>query len=169
VASDQPYNELGQILAEGAEIALGLAIIRDISHEGFLLLMGRRVEPIRDIDRDELMLFVNRMIESGIAISDLPPGSELLAGMIPVNEFLYGGRAEGRRVKFVGEVQFEEGGQWVEVRVNFPDIPTIDELREELANKGRRIGESCRDKFGLPKDESVTVRQVRVLLPERLF
>lgn len=54
MSSDQPYNELGQILANGGDIALGLAISRGWSSGQIALLFASRFSPMRPEDERRL-------------------------------------------------------------------------------------------------------------------
>src|SRR3990172_3853083 len=109
MSSGQPYNSLGQILSEGGEQALAMAIFNDIGADGILLLFRRRFEPITDSDRQDLTALANAGLAAGSVLTAADPFELMDVSQMPVNPFLWGGEAAGRRIRIIGEWQFEEG------------------------------------------------------------
>lgn len=169
MATDQPFNELGQILSTGGEIALGLAILQDLGKEGFLLFFNRRFAPISDIDRAALISLSESMIAGGEEIQRLQLNEAVSPQSIPINEWLFGKSLEGRRVLITGEVEFPGATHRVQVRMAFPDIPTLAEIREAFLAQGLTVTSSNPEGFGLPEGEAPAGGNVYVLLPERAF
>lgn len=169
MATDQPYNELGQILSTGGEIALGLAILQDLGKEGFLLFFTRRFSPIRDEDRETLISLSESMIEGGVIIDHLKFNEAINLDDIPLNQFLFGGNLEGRRILITGEVQVPGANSRVQLRIPFPDTPTVEEMREAFMARSFDIIRRYPEKFGLPAGFEPTIADVFILLPERAF
>lgn len=169
MATDQPYNELGQILSSGGEISLGLAILQDLGEAGFLLFFNRRFAPIRDEDRDTLISLAESMVAGGEAIDSLVIGDSISLDDIPINQWLFGGALEGRRILITGEVELPGADSRVQLRLPFSDTPTVEELREAFLGRGLDIASRYPEKFGLPPGESPAGGNVYILLPERVF
>ncbi len=169
MATDQPFNELGRILSTGGEIALGLAILQDLGSEGFLLFFNRRFAPISDTDRTALISLSESMIAGGEEIQKLQLGQDIDPKDIPINEWLFGQRLEGRRVLITGEVEFPGATHRIQVRMAFPDIPTMAEVREAFLAQGLTVTSSNPEGFGLPEGEAPAGGNVYILLPERAF
>ena len=166
---EQPYNSLGQIIAQGGEIALGLAIAHGWTSGQIALLFARRFEPMRDDDRERLVAIADRSFRAAYLLSNKPDDFGISLDDIPIIEGLYGGENEGRRIKVIGEWQFEEGGQWYETRLDFPDLISLNEMMAMIISHGRDVGERCRDKFGFDKDEPITVKRWRITFTGRAF
>lgn len=169
MATGQPFNELGQILSEGGEIALGLKIIEEDSRAGFLLFFNRRFQPIREEDAVALERFSESMVRAGENLQALPLDATIGTRDIPLNEFLFGGDLQGRRVLITGEVELEGLDNRIQIRLPFADIPTIQEIREAFLDRSRDIVTGSPEKF-LPFEATPTTGgKVFILLPERAF
>jgi len=165
----QPYNSLGQIIAAGGEIALGLAIVHGWTDRQIALLFSRRFEPMRAEDRQRLTDIANAAIGAADRINAIPVGGDISLSDVPIIPGLFGDEPEGRRVKIIGEWQFEEGGQWYETRLDLADLPSLLELARLIAQHGREVGQACRDKFGFDKEEPIPVSGVRITFAGRGF
>lgn len=169
MSSEQPYNSLGQILASGGEIALGLAMSHGVSPERIQALFARRFDPLQPNDRATLEQIARAGVAAGEMLSGLAPGESIPIHSIPINPNLFGDEPAGRRIKIIGEWQFPNSEQWIETRLEYPDLPTLDQILEDIINKGRQVGNRCHDKFGLPIDEPVDITNVRITFTERRF
>lgn len=142
MSSDQSFNELGQILSQGGDIALGMAIARGWSSQQIALLFSRRFEPMRPEDRDRLTSHANQMVEAAKRIGLQLPDEVVDPEGIPTNPYLFGDEPEGRRATLVGRFSPDDGGKWFNVYADLADITdqesmlqAIQELAEANWNK----------------------------------
>ncbi len=164
-----PFNSLGQILSQGGEQALAKAIFLGFSEERIVALFLRRFEPMTPDDREALRAFSDEIVVAGVVVAGVVPPGQITAGMIPVNEFLYGDSAEGRRVRVAFDVEVEGLTRLISVVEDFPDIPTIDELREAARSKIFSIAEKYPELFGLQPGETPNIINLIIPFTERKF
>lgn len=169
MSTDNPFNSLGQILAEGGEIALGLAIARGWSDSRISSLFARRFEPMEPDERQRLIDLASRAVRAAQDINELPPGSSIDPSLLPINPSLYGDDPSGRRAILITEFSPDEGGNWFEARIDFADIPTMADLMAAVeAEAARRITDSP-SAFGQTRQAGVPELQFRVTFGERRF
>lgn len=169
MSTDQPYNSLGQILAQGGEIALGLAIAHGWSDSKISALFARRFEPMSVTDRNRLVDLANAAIAAADVVNNLGESDALQPGDLPINSALFGDDSGGRRALLITEFSTDEGGKWYETRLTFADIPTMDEIREAIqAEADRRIHDSP-SAFGLVRGEEEPELLFRVTFGEAKF
>lgn len=163
MSSEQPYNELGQILSSGGEIALGLAISRGWSSSQIALLFSRRFDPMRDEDRQRLIDIANRAVAAAAQISDMPPDEDIDPNVIPTNPYLFGDDPSGRRAKVAGRFTVDEGANWFDFRHDISDIGNreqmLDEIQAAIESDFSKYPEGGGSKFGGPM-EHLTIELV---------
>jgi len=130
--SDQPFNELGQILANGGEIALGLAISRGWSSQQIALLFSRRFEPITPQDRQRLTSLAERAVAAAAAINEMEADNAIDLEDIPVNPYLFGDDPSGRRGKVAGRFTLDEGEHWFDFRHDTADIGSVSQMMADV-------------------------------------
>lgn len=169
MSSDQPFNELGQILAEGGEIALGLAIARGWSGAQIALLFARRFDPMTEMDRQRLIGIANRAVVAASAINEMDPDAAIDLSLIPENPYLFGDEPSGRRGKVAGRFTVDEGQNWFDFRVDVADITNpaamFEAAEETIKADWSKYPEGGGKKFGGAM-ESLTIE---LLLTERRF
>lgn len=169
MSSDQPYNELGQILANGGEIALGLAISRGWTSSQIALLFSRRFEPMRDDDRKRLVDVAERAVAAGNALNDLYPDGVIDPNAIPDNPYLFGDDPAGRRARMAGRFTVDEGATWFDFRIDVADIESKSELlyaAEELIRENwSKYPEGKTGGFGGPMPHLT----IEIILAEKRF
>lgn len=170
MSSDQPYNELGQILANGGEIALGLAISRGWSSSQIALLFAQRFEPISEIDRQRLIGLANRAVVAASEINDLDDDDIIPPDMIPTNPYLFGDEPGGRRGKIAGRWQDENTGQWYDFRMDVADITDkaamLEQANEMARDNWNKYPEGKKGGFGQGELEHITIQ---LILAEKRF
>jgi hypothetical protein len=169
MASEQPYNALGQILSGQGEMAVGLAILQKGGAGGALAFISKKFGFLGDDERDALFKLSESMVAAGATVNQLPPGTSINLNDVPLNPFLFGGDLEGRRSLFTGEVEIPGAEHRVQIRLPFTDVPSIDELREAFLSRALEIAGQYPGKFGLPVGSPMVGGQVYILLPERAF
>lgn len=132
MANDQPFNELGQILANGGEIALGLAISRGWTSGQIALLFRRRFEPITEADRARLTEIANRAVAAAEEINSMGEGESIDPSIIPTNPYLFGDEPEGKRGRMVGRFSPDEGEHWFDVYADLADITDREEMLQAI-------------------------------------
>lgn len=169
MSTDNPYNELGQILSEGGEIAVGLAIIQDTPLQNLLFLITRKFGGISDSNREQLIDFAQSMVDAGADIQGRSLDSILSPEDIPLNSWLFGGDLQGRRAFIVGEIEVSGLGFRIQARLPFEDIPTLEELRAAFQEEALRRLKESPDAFGIAAPDTLADAGVYILLPQRAF
>lgn len=169
MSTDNPYNSLGQILAMGGEQSLAKLVWQGASESKIAALFLSRFEPMTPADREALQEFSESMVEAGETISSLPLDEPLDPSLIPLNSFLYGPEAGGRRVRFAFEVELEEIERRISILYDFPDIPSLTELFDvaemELADRAN----DSPGAFGVVNGEVPTIKNIIIPYAERRF
>jgi len=169
MATDQPYNELGQILSEGGEIALGLAFARGQSDSQIAILFARRFEPIRNSDAARLRELAERGVAAGNDLNELGPGDPIDISGIPTVSELFGDDPEGRRFFFIVEVDISGDGEWRELRLELSDFTSQDQLRDEANELASLRSTKSPGKFGAVNEEIEGDLPMRVVLGFKRF
>lgn len=139
--ADQPYNSLGQILAKGGEIALGLALSGGWSEDRVRALFLRRFEPMTDADRGSLYEFAGRGVRAGELANSTAPEDQLPLSDIPINAALFDEDGGGNRVLVVVDYSFDGGATSFQVRLPFPDVPTAAEIAKAVGIEADELRE----------------------------
>lgn len=170
MSSDQPFNELGQILAAGGEIALGLAISRGWTSGQIGLLFAKRFDPITEHDRARLFAIANAAVEAAATIQAMDPESPIDLETIPTNPFLFGDEPGGRRGSVAGRFMNEATGQWYDIRVDVADISNpqamFDDAAELIRSNWSKYPEGTTGAFGKGQLDQITIE---LHLVERRF
>ncbi|KKN24605.1 hypothetical protein LCGC14_0893280 [marine sediment metagenome] len=165
----QPFNSLGQILSQGGEQALAKAIFAGFTSERIILLFARLFEPMLPADRVALRALSNNMVNAGAAIGQLEPPDEVGPAMIPVNQYLYGDEPGGRRVRVAFDVQLEGFERLVSIVEDFPDIPTLEDLREAARREVERRAFDTPGAFGVQPGAMPNMLALIIPFTERRF
>lgn len=128
MSSDQPYNSLGQILANGGEIALGLAISRGWTSGQIALLFARRFDPMAPDDRQRLIDLAERSVAAANAINAQQPGDDIDIEGVPINPYLFGDEPGGKRGKAVGRFSVDEGLHWFNFYHDTSDLSSPSQM-----------------------------------------
>lgn len=169
MSTDQPYNSLGQILSEGGEIALGLAIAHGWSEGKISALFARRFEPMSANDRNRLLEIASAAVSAADLVNNLGPNDSLVPGDLPITPELFGNDPEGRRALLITEFSTDDGGKWYETRLTFADIPTMEEIREAIAAEASRRIVDSPSAFGLNRGDPQPELLFRVTFGEARF
>lgn len=169
MSTDNPYNELGQILSEGGEIALALAFAHGWSDDKIAALFARRFLPMRQEDQDRLRNISQAALDAGEAFNQTPTGERVSLEDIPLNPNLDPDRVGSNRIFWIGEFQFPGDESWFQVRGTAADNLTVGEILADLAEEAtNRVGRSPAA-FGVPIGEAAPAPEVRIILMERKF
>lgn len=164
-----PFDPLGRMLSEQGEIAIGLGIIKGIGRAAMGLIFQRKFGEVSPEDQQRVIDLAQSMVDAGGTITEMPLNALLRPEDIPLNEWLFGGDLQGRRVFVVGRVSIPGVGFDIEARLPFEDIPTPEEMRAAFVEEAmRRIRESPKA-FGVIDPESLGAAGVFIQLPERAF
>lgn len=166
---DQPYNSLGQIIAAGGEIALGLAIAYGWSDRQISLLFARRFEPMTPDDRRRLTDIAEASVNAARELNESGPSAGIGLGDVPIIPGLFGESPEGLRFKVIGEFQFDEGGKWYSARLDFPDVPTWQEMIAAIEAYAMNVSHRSPDRFGVDPDDPSQVNATRLTFVGRGF
>lgn len=169
MAKYNPYDGLGRILAQGGDQAIALGLFQGRSDSDMQSLRERRFSDLSDTEFGTLAAFAASASAIGDEIDGFDWDQPIPLGRIPVNSALGGDEPDGKRTRWIGEVEFEGGTKKVLVYGWFPGIPTPQELFDAIEEGGRDIGERYPGKFGLSEDDEVNVIGVRIVYTARRF
>jgi len=169
MASGQPYDELGRILSEGGEIALGLAILQEMPTPGFLLFFNRRFGSLTPEQQDIVQQLAQEMIDSGQATGEIPSDVPLSLGDIPLNQFLFSGDLQGRRELITVEIDVPGLDRRFQMRLPFADIASLDEIRNAALEQARQRAIDSPQAVPFTEPDVTQDVGVWVLLRERAF
>ena len=133
------YNSLGQILAAGGEQAIAKAIFEGRSPDWISLMIDRRFGPLLESDKQRLGEIGSEIASAGEKVNNRSAIDRLKLADIPINSSLYGAESEGQRVRVIGVIDNEFGEPVIRVTLDFPDLPTEDEMRQAILDRGRDI------------------------------
>lgn len=131
------YNTLGQILAAGGEVGVGLLIARGASRADVTAEIQQRFPdlPVNDVAALYDISFDIAQAGQNLTASDASRLFDL--GLIPVNPSLFGSEPEGRRIQLVLNATNNNTGKSVLVYQDLADDTTLasvfDDAFERLA------------------------------------
>lgn len=164
-----PYNELGQILATGGEIALAIGFSHGRSDMDTIAYIRTRFPPLPRDDEDFLVRLSKSMSEMDDVIKSFDPSMQLPVTSFPRNPLLFGDDWGGKRIAIGFDASIEGSDQTVQIRTSFPDVPTFEDLlraaEEELE---RRIRKSPGEFAGMD-EEKLDEIILHILYAERRF
>lgn len=122
------YNSLGQILAHGGEIGLGIAISRGASQAQIAAVIQRRYPELPGSDAERLYEISLAGSQAGLYINSLSRDVNIPLEAVPIQPSLFGVDPLGRRLFIAAEVTNPATGESVNIRepVDFTD--TIGEM-----------------------------------------
>lgn len=169
MSTDEPYNELGQILSEGGEIALALAFAHGWSDSKIAALFARRFLPMRPDDQDRLRGLADAALQAGEAFNQTPPSERVSLDDIPLNPHLSPDRVGSDRVYWIGEFQFPGDQNWFQIRGSSPDNVPVGEILSEIADEATSRAGRSPQSFGVPTGGEPSAPEVRIIMMERRF
>jgi hypothetical protein len=169
MVDSRPFNSLGQILAQGGEIALARAIESGYSSQQIDALFDRRFNPVTQETRDELFALAEAGLAAGTAINELPPDQLIPLEMVPVNPDLFGDDSAGLRVFFLGRWRRSDSDRWFNVSGSLPDLTVYQDILDAILQAaGANINESPK-KFGAEEASNPAELIGEVYMAERRF
>lgn len=169
MATDQPYNSLGQILSQGGEIALGLALAYGWSDQKIAALFARRFEPMSADDRDRLLGIATAAVNAADLVNAMDEGGAIGPGDLPVNPQLFGDESGGKRALLVTEFSPDQGANWYEVRLTFADLPSLQDIQDALQIEADRRIKDSPSAFSMKRGDEPEDLMFRVTLGEARF
>lgn len=133
MAESKQFNSLGQILAHGGEISLGLAISRGETAGQVFQTIATRWPDLSPQDRAELYGIANQGAAAGAYLNTLGPGEMPDLDLIPVNASLFGESSGGKRILFVADVTNPSTGETIGVREGFAVNDTLEAMIQYLS------------------------------------
>lgn len=167
--STQPYNELGQILAEGGEIALATAILNGWSDERIAVLFQRRFEPITDSDRAALWRLSEDMVSAGRYLRDLPLDAPIDKANIPVNSRLGDEDEMGAAEYYKGRVRVPGTEQWYDIGVFTGRADSLSDIVDEILRQAQEYMDISPEGFGRMLGGDANNLDVSIDLSERKY
>lgn len=163
------FNSFGQILRAGGEIALSIAKGLGFSDSRIARLIETRLRPDSPETLRRLDQFTDDMVSAGNLVNALERNAQIELPSIPVNPYLFGDDAAGRRAFFTGEFAIEGIDRPYRVDIELPDISTpaaiFDAMNEEVV---RRVRESP-SAFGVSKQQADQISSFFLIAGERKF
>lgn len=169
MAGENPYNELGQILASGGEVALGLALYHGWDSGKIALLIGKRLKVAPGSDQETLQALAEDAIASGEYLNSLQPGETIDPNKIAFNPSLFGDDPGGRRWRWEAEYRFGEGGDWWRLTSGEADFGQLNQVVDIIAGAAVQNENTYRAKEGVAGEQGSQPPEIRFTLAERRF
>lgn len=169
MADEQPYNSLGQILASGGEIAVGLALYHGWDSNRLALLLGRRLRVAPGSDTDELIRIAEDAIASGEYLNSLTPDDIIDPGQIVTNPVLFGDDPQGRRWRWEGEYRFGPDGTWWRYGGGEADFEQLKDILGQISQSAVANANTYKAKEGVAGDISSMEPEIRFTLALKRF
>lgn len=169
MSTDNPYNSLGQILSEGGEIALGIALFHGWDSGKIAILLTKRLKVAPGTDTDALFALATEALNSGTLAGSEDPNAPPDPFDIPVNGGLFGDAPEGRRLHWEAEYRFGTEGEWWRISGDESDLVPIGEIFDQIAGMATANETTYRTKEGIAGDVGSIPPEIRIVLRERKF
>jgi len=133
-----PYNEYGQLLAEGFDVALAIAFANDYPQSRIDAIILRYARNVDQSVIDQVTDLARQEVAAGEYINGLGPDDEIDLDQIPINPYLFGDEPAGRRVFTSTEFNVNGGPQGYRMDLELPDLTTKSAI--EAAAKDEATG-----------------------------
>lgn len=157
------FDALGRILAENGEQSLALAQFYGWPESRVKRLMDKRFGSLTESDRDALQTLASAITESGRQLTEQLRSGVEPSVEIPVNPFLFGDEPAGERVRYIIEIESDDGEPVIRIYLDYPDIPHPADLIEDALEHGRDIIGRYPEKFGLSETEIEALNTVTII------
>lgn len=165
----QPYNEIGQILAAGGDQAVGLAYSAGWTNGMIDAMILKRW----GLSSGGGFLLLKSLGRQGSAAANLLDGLSGDDGVpleeMPINPKLPGGGEGGKRFRWIAEVTFQESGQSIIVRGWGNGSETVEDLYGSAFDTASDIGTRYPGKFGLTGLDAPGAGNIRFLFTGKAF
>lgn len=163
------YNELGQILSKGAEIAVGLAIATGKTPAEVYLMINSRWPQLSKPEQDELYIIGQAGARSGQDMNDAISSGNFDIESIPVQPSLFGSSAAGRRLAIVAFATSATTGETSLVRFYAPDFSSLDRLFQEIGSYIAQTAQACPGFANRVAEDGGDLNGLQILFAERRF
>lgn len=161
--TSQEFNSLGQILATNGEQSLALAKFYGYSESSISSLYARRFEPLAPEDRESLELLADAIVASGMRQTEQLRAGSLTDVSGPVNPHLFGEETDGRRARYIVEIETEDGEPVIRIYMDYPDLPDPRDLVDDALERGRDIIGRYPERFGLSQEQTDALNTVTII------
>lgn len=138
MASGQPYDELGRILAEGGDIALGVAISHGSSPARIALIVRRHMANATEAEIAAVTRLANQGVDAARKLQDMPGSETINPADIPVNTLLFGDTPDGRRALVSVDFSVNDTDRWYRIDIGVVDISNQDAMLESAREEAER-------------------------------
>jgi len=155
MSTGQPFNQYGQILAEGGDLFAAMKLERGYTEEQVVALM---LDRFKTNDNDAVLAIVLLAQLGRTAAQQLNaqgPNAPLSSVNIPINPYLYASGALGRRYRVIANYFYGDVDNAREVRVDMPDIIDWQEVYEAVGLEGQERAKGCHLDFGFDNPDNV--------------
>lgn len=160
-------GKVASALGKGAEIATGIGIFYNWASSKLSGMMVDRFGLADPAEQQQLSEFAQSGVDSGSLLSSLSLTDKIDPLDIPVNPYLFGDSAAGRRGKYVGEFQIFPGERWYRMDIDVSDFDTLEALLEDMYDRAAEWISASPTAFGLAPTAEFEPNQVRVIFVER--
>lgn len=164
MAKINPFDELGRIIAAGGEQE-AMEFAGSVGGGQPLLIFIRGRHP--RLSENEVVILAE-LAEQGAAAGDAiertPSDQVINLDAVPVNPILYGDEPDGRRIRVSVTATTATNTHGTEatiaVNLDFPTMPTPEEIREEILKTIEMITRDYPERFG--QDEMEDLEQIEI-------
>jgi len=130
MANPNRYNSLGQILAAGGEISLGLMLARGATESDVLTMIALRYPGLPQSDVQALYDIAEAGATAGVRINYLSLDEYLDIAELPTQPSLFGTDTQGRRYRLVADVTDNLTGRTIQVALDPFQQENIEQLTQ---------------------------------------
>jgi hypothetical protein len=137
MSTGNQFNQYGQILSTGGEIAIAFAMLRGADVLAVRSRLEKRYGPMPDNIWAQLLGIARETIAAGETLEGLPSDERPSPDMVVRNPFLFGDDWSGKRVRIITNSVNEMTGEPVDFWWDLPDLYERAELEEYWADQMR--------------------------------
>lgn len=163
------FNSLGQILAAGGEVSIGIQIARGMSSGRALQLIQERYTALDAQDQATLLDISLQGVAAGEYLNGLGTDDPIDLSNIPVNGNLFGDDMAGRRLLVAGTMRNGNTGDGTDIREAFATVGTAGEMIRYLQSLIDNWSEEYPELAEIWKDEQESLMDWTFDFAERRF
>lgn len=163
------YNELGQILAQGGEIPIGIAISLGYGRQRIGKLIERKFGAMLESDVAKLYGIAEAGANAGRLITEKGIQTPIDLADIPTNALWGESLHQGNRGIIVAEYSPAEEGSRIQTRFWIPDFNSIEQLFSDLKETLAKWQKQSPGAFGTVLKEYFPDFDISILFAERRF
>ena len=170
MSTGNQFNQYGQILSSGGEIAIAFALLRGQPVSAVRARLEKKYGPMSDSIWQQLLDASGEMIDAGTTLEGLPSDETPTPDMLPRNPYLFGDDWAGKRVRIITHSENVSTGEPVDFWWDLPDLYDKSELEMYWEDQMRDYTDTYeRLRKWLQEQQQIAIAKHTIIIAERRY